>query len=40
MDDCVIVHSPDATLVCNKSDSQRLKELVAEIDKRTRGKFV
>jgi len=33
MDDCVIVHSADATLVCNKSDSQRLKELVAEIEK-------
>ncbi|MCD6365804.1 MAG: mannose-1-phosphate guanylyltransferase, partial [Planctomycetes bacterium] len=29
MDDCVIIHSADATLVCRKSDSQRLKELVA-----------
>ena len=28
IDDCIIVHSPDATLVCNKADSQRLKELV------------
>jgi len=28
MDDCIIVHTPDATLVCNKSDSQRLKELL------------
>jgi len=28
MDDCIIVHTGDATLVCNKSDSQRLKELV------------
>ena len=28
MDDCIIVHSGDATLVCNKSDSQRVKELV------------
>jgi mannose-1-phosphate guanylyltransferase len=34
VDDCIIVHSPDATLVCNKSDSQRLKELVAEIEKK------
>jgi len=33
MDDCVIVHSPDATLVCKKSDSQRLKELVAMLEK-------
>ncbi len=28
MDDCIIVHTKDATLVCNKSDSQRLKEMV------------
>jgi mannose-1-phosphate guanylyltransferase len=28
IDDCIIVHSSDATLVCNKSDSQRLKEMV------------
>jgi len=28
MDDCIVVHTADATLVCNKSDSQRLKELV------------
>jgi mannose-1-phosphate guanylyltransferase len=34
MDDCIVVHSPDATLVCNKGDSQRLKELVAEIEKK------
>jgi mannose-1-phosphate guanylyltransferase len=34
MDECIVVHSPDATLVCNKGDSQRLKELVAEIEKK------
>ena len=34
MDDCIIVHSSDATLVCNKSDSQRLKDLLAEIEDR------
>jgi mannose-1-phosphate guanylyltransferase len=34
VDDCIIVHSEDATLVCNKSDSQRLKELVAELEKK------
>lgn len=33
MDDCIIVHTPDATLVCNKSDSQRLKELVDQINR-------
>jgi mannose-1-phosphate guanylyltransferase len=34
MDDCIVVHSADATLVCSKSDSQRLKEFVAEIEQR------
>jgi len=34
MDDCVVVHSADATLVCKKSDAQRLKELVAELGER------
>jgi len=33
MDDCIIAHSADATLVCNKSDSQRLKELVELIER-------
>lgn len=40
MDDCIVVHSADATLVCNKSDSQRLKELVAMIEKRYGQKYV
>lgn len=34
MDDCIVVHSKDATLVCHKSESQRLKELVALIQER------
>ncbi len=34
MDDCVIIHSADATLVCNKSDAQRLKELLGEIERK------
>jgi len=34
MDDCIIVRAPDATLVCNKSHSQRLKELLTELEKR------
>jgi len=33
MDECIVVHTPDVTLVCNKSDSQRLKELVDLIHK-------
>ena len=40
MDDCIVVHTPDATLVCNKSDAQRLKELVEAIEKQFGGKFV
>jgi mannose-1-phosphate guanylyltransferase len=33
VDDCIVVHSPDATLVCKKSDHQRLKDIVAAIEK-------
>jgi mannose-1-phosphate guanylyltransferase len=31
VEDLVIVHSPDATLVCRKGDAQSIKELVARI---------
>ena len=31
MDECIVVHSKDATLVCNANESQRLKELVGLI---------
>ncbi|MCY2928545.1 MAG: sugar phosphate nucleotidyltransferase [Planctomycetota bacterium] len=34
MDDCVIVHTPDATLICRKGDSQRLKALVDQVSAR------
>jgi len=34
MDDCIVVRSADATLVCNKSDSQRLKEFTKLIEER------
>ncbi len=33
MDDCIVVRSPNATLVCNKANAQRLKELVDHIQK-------
>jgi mannose-1-phosphate guanylyltransferase len=39
MDDCVIVHSPDATLICKKSDSQRLKEMLSMIERKSPGKY-
>jgi mannose-1-phosphate guanylyltransferase len=40
VDDCIVIHSPDATLICRKSDDQRLKELVAAIEKHHGGKFL
>ena len=40
IDDCVVVHSPDATLVCKKSDSERLKELLELIEKRHGQRYV
>ncbi len=33
IDDCIVVHSPDATLVCKKTDNQRLKELLLAVGK-------
>jgi len=39
MDDCIVVHAADATLVCNKSDSQRLKELVTAMEKKHGTKY-
>ncbi len=31
--DLVIIHSPDATLVCHKDEVQRIKDLVAEVER-------
>ncbi len=40
IDDCIIIQSPDATLVCKKSDSQRLKNLVEAVNKHYGSKFI
>jgi mannose-1-phosphate guanylyltransferase len=40
VDDCVVIHSPDATLVCNKQDAYRLKELVAALERKFGGKYL
>ncbi len=40
MDDCIVVHSPDATLVCNTFDAQRIKELVGVVEEKYGTKFV
>lgn len=40
MDECIVVHTQDATLVCDKSDSQRLKELVALVQQMYGDEYV
>jgi len=40
MDDCIVAHSGDATLVCSKSDAQRLKELVDLVEHKYGGKYI
>jgi len=40
MDDCIVVHAPDATLVCNRADSQRLKEMVSLIERKYGQKYL
>ena len=40
MDDCIVVRSADATLVCNKSDSQRLKEFAKLIEARFSERYL
>jgi len=32
VEDLIIVHSPDATLVCHKDQIDRIKELVAQLE--------
>jgi len=39
MDDCIVVHSPDATLVCSKTAAQRLKELITRIKENFGDKY-
>jgi len=40
VDDLVIVHSPDATLICTKRDAQGIKELVDKLRKEYEGRFL
>lgn len=40
IDDCIIIHAPDATLVCKKTDSQRLKELLSAVEKTYGEKYL
>lgn len=40
VDNLVIVHSSDATLICHKDQVQRIKEIVAELDQEYDGKYL
>jgi mannose-1-phosphate guanylyltransferase len=32
--DCIVVHTPDATLVANKHDEEAIREIVKELERR------
>lgn len=38
--DMIVVHTPDATLVCPKDEAQRVKELVAKVKEKSQEKFM
>ncbi len=38
--DMIVIHTPDATLVCPKSESQKIKQLVAELKEKYKGKYI
>ncbi|HPC95537.1 MAG TPA: sugar phosphate nucleotidyltransferase [Sedimentisphaerales bacterium] len=40
LDNLVVAHTPDATLVCRADQTERLKELLAAIESHHRGKFL
>ena len=40
MEDCIIVHTPDATLVAKKDNPEAVKELVAMIEKAGYDQFL
>jgi mannose-1-phosphate guanylyltransferase len=40
VDDCIIVHTPDATLVAKKDNPEAVKQLVAIIEKRGHAQFL
>ena len=40
LDDCIVVHTPDATLVARKDDENAIRELVALMEKQGHGRFL
>ncbi len=39
LEDCVVVHTPDVTLVCNRSAAERLKDIVDSVDDTFGGRY-
>ena len=37
LSDCIVVHTPDATLVANRRDEEAVRELVRELERRERA---
>ena len=40
MEDCIVVHTPDATLVAKKEDEAKIKEVVKQLQERRMEKFL
>ncbi|MCK5225479.1 MAG: hypothetical protein KAQ89_02060, partial [Planctomycetes bacterium] len=40
LDDMIVVHSPDATLICRRNQSHRLKELLDQIKEQGKESFL
>ena len=40
LEDCIVVHTPDATLVARKDDEDAIRKLVALIEERGYGKYL
>jgi mannose-1-phosphate guanylyltransferase len=39
VEDLIVVHSPDATLVCRRADAERIKELLAQVQARHGARY-
>jgi mannose-1-phosphate guanylyltransferase len=39
VENLVVVHSPDATLVCHKNQIQQIKDLVAQLERDYEGRY-
>ncbi len=40
INDMIVIHTKDATLICSKDDAQRVKELVGKVREKFGGKFI